>query len=290
MADKRLDADALNWAVGLAGRGGAPLEVRGLRFGDSPWLIRFADREVILRVSDDAEAIETERAALEFVTTLGLPAPHVFGSRIGSEMSLLLTERIAGESRIPRTLPRERLRMLGAFAARLSSIPAPTGFERRTSPISGVDFAAMRRESAPRELFVQAEEAVAAYHPTGPDGFVHGDLWQGNVLWVGETISGVIDWDCAGIGSAGIDLGSLRAEAIETFGNGAEDVVLEGWEAEAGRPAADVAYWDLVTGLATPPDMGWFVGVTRAQGRPDLTRKSMIRRRDDLLRHALERI
>jgi aminoglycoside phosphotransferase (APT) family kinase protein len=46
-----------------------------------------------------------------------------------------------------------------------------------------------------------------------PDGelvFVHGDLWQGNTVWIGDSCSGMIDWDAAGAGSPGIDLGTLR--------------------------------------------------------------------------------
>jgi aminoglycoside phosphotransferase (APT) family kinase protein len=43
--------------------------------------------------------------------------------------------------------------------------------------------------------------------------FVHGDSWLGNTVWTGENeLSGMIDWDAAGVGAAGIDLGSLRFE------------------------------------------------------------------------------
>jgi Ser/Thr protein kinase RdoA (MazF antagonist) len=39
--------------------------------------------------------------------------------------------------------------------------------------------------------------------PDGEPVLVHGDLWQGNTVWNGDTCSGLIDWDAAGAGSAG---------------------------------------------------------------------------------------
>ncbi len=66
--------------------------------------------------------------------------------------------------------------------------------------------------------------------------------------------------------------------------------MLDGWQEEAGRTAADVDYWDVVAALATPPDLGWFVDTIRSQRRPDLTRELLVERRDGFLRGALERL
>jgi hypothetical protein len=63
-----------------------------------------------------------------------------------------------------------------------------------------------------------------------------------------------------------------------------------GWEAEAGRPAIDVPYWDAVAALSSPPDMGWFPVSMAAQGRPDLTREVMLERRDAFLNAALSQL
>jgi hypothetical protein len=50
----------------------------------------------------------------------------------------------------------------------------------------------------------------------------------------------VLDRDCAGVGPAGIDPGSLRCDAAWCHGVEAAEHILRGWEAEAGRPASDV--------------------------------------------------
>jgi aminoglycoside phosphotransferase (APT) family kinase protein len=206
---------------------------------------------------------------------------------------VVLAELLTGSSLIPATRPVVRLRALGAAAAALHAIPlAPSpALPRRDQPIAGVDFAALRREAAPDPLLLAAEQRLASHRPTAVgEVFVHGDLWQGNALWNGDTLVGLIDWDCAGAGPAGVDLGSLRSDAAFSFGLDAADDVLHGWQEAAGRPAEDVAYWDVVAALSSPPDLGWFVGAYAGQGRPDLSRPLMIQRRDAFLRAALDRL
>ncbi len=84
-----------------------------------------------------------------------------------------------------------------------------------------------------------AEAKVAATRP-GDDrpGLVHGDLWYGNTLWDDGRLTAVLDWDCAGVGPAGIDLGSLRCDAAWCHGVEAAGHILRGWEAEAAGPRA----------------------------------------------------
>jgi aminoglycoside phosphotransferase (APT) family kinase protein len=184
----------------------------------------------------------------------------------------------------------ERLRALGAAAARVSSFeltPTPA-LPVRSRPIEADDFAGMRREQGASDLLRAAEAAVAATRPdSGRLGLVHGDLWHGNTLWEDGRLTAVLDWDCAGVGPAGIDLGSLRCDAAWCHGVEAAEHILRGWEAEAGRPASDVPYWDAVAALASPPDMGWFPVSMALQGRPDLTREVMLERRDAFLDTAL---
>jgi aminoglycoside phosphotransferase (APT) family kinase protein len=148
------------------------------------------------------------------------------------------------------------------------------------------------RATAPAQpLLEAARERVAAITPADPLGFVHGDLWSGNTLWHSDHLVAVIDWDCAGFGAAGIDLGSLRCDTALCYGLGAVDHVLDGWQHEAGRLADSVAYWDAVAGLSTPPDIGWFLpSISVMTGRPDLTASLLRERRDAFLADALDRL
>lgn len=268
----------------------------GLRDGGSPWLLQAGDRRVVLRVGAPGRSGEhaTERAALRLAARCGVPVPRLLATHDDAETgeSLTLVEHLPGSSIIPATLPRTRLRALGAAAARLHAVElAPTPeLPQRSRPIAVVDFAGLRAERGPDSLQREAEERLAELRPAGANVFVHGDFWQGNTLWTADTLLAVIDWDCAGTGPPGVDLGSLRCDAALCYGPAGPDHVLAGWEHEAGRQAPDVAYWDAVAALATPPDLGWFPAALAGQGRRDLTREVLATRRDAFLRDALRRL
>jgi aminoglycoside phosphotransferase (APT) family kinase protein len=269
--------------------------LRGMRGGVSPWLLRAGGRDVVLRVGQpgDLAPIITEVKALQLAARAAIPVPEVLGYDDGSAagVPLLLMGWLAGSSHIPRKPDASRLAMLGAVAARLHAVPLEPSAElpARDRPIAGEDFARMRREQEPRELLQRAEAVMASASPAAARSvFVHGDLWHGNTLWEDGQLTGLLDWDCAGAGDPGVDLGSLRCDAAICFGPDAAADVLKGWEQEAGHQPHDVAYWDVVAALATPPDMGWFPATIAEQGRPDLDEETLLARRDLFLRQALD--
>jgi aminoglycoside phosphotransferase (APT) family kinase protein len=285
-----VDRRLISWAEAVLG--GRVESVRGLRAGGSPWLLETTTRSAVMRVAtaDDIALLRVERAGLEVAATTGIPVPRVLGTELSGDPAALLMERMPGSSLIPAERPPSRLRALGAAAAALHTVPVPAAarLPRRDRPIGPVDFDRLRAESPAQVLLQRAEAARDAYRPCGTDGFVHGDLWQGNALWEGDRLTALLDWECAGFGPAGVDLGALRLDAAMCFDVDAADDVLAGWEAEAGCGADDVAYWDVVAALSTPPDVGWFAGTISAQGRPDLTRELLEQRRNRFLSNALD--
>lgn len=119
---------------------------------------------------------------------------------------------------------------------------------------------------------------------------VHGDLWQGNTMWNGDTLTGIIDWDAAGAGHYGVDLGSLRCDAAIYFGSQAAEEILIGWQQAADREAENVAYWDVVAALSTPPDMADWLPALAGQGGPALDLTTATDRRDAFLQAALRQL
>jgi aminoglycoside phosphotransferase (APT) family kinase protein len=301
---RQLEPALLEWALAAlgAGPGGSGVRRVGMREGGSPWRLDLdGGTSAVLRVVPAAQRdlLVVELAALELAAAHGLPVPQVLAADLDGTVAegrlAVLATLLPGTSSVPGAPPSdERFRALGALAARVAAVPLPgppAALPQRTRPLSSVDFAALRAAEPPRPLLAAAEETLAELRlPERPRVFVHGDLWQGNTLWDGDRLTGVVDWDCAGVGAAGIDLGSLRCDAALTAGREAAEAVLAGYEETSGEPADDVAHWDVVAALCTPPTIGWFADAMRDQGRTDLDRPTLLRRRDAFLRTALARL
>jgi len=255
--------------------------------GKSPWLLTYADgRQAILR---DHGPFETEIAALTVAAANGVPAPRVLD--IGEDG--LLISVVPGSSRIPVEAEPGRLRAIGAAAAAIHAVElAPTkDLPPRHRPIELVDFDDWRARRTASPLLLAAMEAVASRpEPPHPTVLVHGDLWQGNTMWLDGELAAVVDWDCAGAGNPGVDLGSLRCDAAIMFDGAAADVVLAGWQERAGRAPEGMAYWDAVAALSTPPDLTAWESTIQDQGRADLDGATLTARRDAFLRAALDRL
>lgn len=265
--------------------------------------------EVVLKTGDAAADLDrlqllTTVAALELAVGHALQAPRLIaadldGSAAGT-VAVLMTV-LAGSSKIPRVASAGRLRALGAAAGALASValaPRP-GLELRTRALYDMDFAAWRTSAGTSHLLARAEEQIASLPvPDGELVLVHGDLWQGNTIWIGDSCSGMIDWDAAGAGSPGIDLGTLRSDVALFFGSSplastglpAADEVLTGWQQAAGRPAEHVAYWDAAAALCTVGDMDYCLpgDLLGEVGRPDLNAELLTARRDAFLAAALD--
>ncbi|HEY0807930.1 MAG TPA: aminoglycoside phosphotransferase family protein [Pseudonocardiaceae bacterium] len=273
--------DAVSWAESAAGQ--AVVDSRGLREGGAPWLLTFdGGMAAVLRSCGD-----TELAALRLAARHGIPAPRVLA--VGDGMTLLSV--VTGSSRIPVTSTDERLAALGAAAALIHALElAPSkDLPLRHRPIELVDFDRWRARDGAATVWRSARDAVTRppEPSTGPV-FVHGDLWQGNTMWSDGELAAIVDWDNAGTGHPGVDLGSLRCDAAILYGGDAPEILLAGWQERAERPAEHVAYWDVVAALSTPPDLTDWESTIQDQGRTDLDGATLTARRDTFLHAALD--
>jgi len=105
-------------------------------------------------------------------------------------------------------------------------------------------------------LLQRADDTLRANPiPEGETVFVHADLWAGNMVWNGDTNVTLIDWKDAGVGQPGVDLGHLRMKMAVQYGVDAAANVLDGWQQEMGREAADLPYWDVVAAVHTHTEL-----------------------------------
>jgi len=304
----------LSWAASAVAPSAQVVSSTGLRAGGNPWLLRLAGAgstsEVVLKTGDPlfspGRQLRTTVAALELAADHAVAAPRLIaadldGSAAGT-MAVLMTV-LPGSSKIPRAASAARLRALGATAGALRHValaPRP-GLELRTRALHDMDFGYWRGKAGTTQLLARAEERIAGMPvPDGELVLVHGDLWQGNTIFSGDSCSGMIDWDTAGAGSPGIDLGTLRLDAALFFGSSplastgltAADEVLAGWQQAARRPAEHVAYWDVAAALCTVGDMACCMpdDVVGELGRSDLNAATRTARRDAFLAAALDQL
>lgn len=122
----------------------------------------------------------------------------------------------AGEELAPGDVTPERCRRLGEQMGRLHELsagfpagrPNPYGRTwvaervRRLASAAG----AGAEESAALRVF-QEEVARSAGLPGAPRGLVHGDLFLDNVLWIGDRISALLDWEMSCVDPFAYDLG-----------------------------------------------------------------------------------
>jgi aminoglycoside phosphotransferase (APT) family kinase protein len=291
----------LRWAAQQVGAGASVVAVKGLKGGGHPWRLSIRHgghtTQAVLRVGDPArpEWLAAEAAALAVAGDHGLPAPRLLGVDLAGAAGVpaLLTSLLPGSSRIPEQASRARLRALGGLAAALAAVALQPGPELplRLRPLAGADFAADRRARGGSALLAAAEARLGALPaPAGPSVLVHGDLWHGNALWAGDALVGLVDWDQAGAGHPGVDLGWQRYDAALLFGPAAAAEVLAGWREAAGRDPEAVAYWDVVAALATPADLADWLPVFGRQGRSDLDAATLWGRHEAFLRAALDQL
>lgn len=238
--------------------------------------------------------VATNAQALQIAESHGLAAPRLVASDLDGTVSgtvATLETWLPGRSTSPTTLSVTRLENAGEVIAKIHAVvPAERDdLEVRRHPVPADDFARDRREGRmPTTPLLQHADDLIRQHgePDREVVFVHGDVWDGNMLWDGDVCTGVIDWKAAGIGSPGVDLGGLRHQMALQYGPDAPPHVLRGWQRRTGQDLPALSYWDAVAALNTPTVLEGFPGF--APDGSSLDAQAMTERRDDFLQTALD--
>ena len=239
--EDRFDIRGLyGWVASAVGSGARIVAVTdptqaGEGFG--PWRFEVAFGEATLRLilhvgltrdETASRRFDVHRMALEQASASGIPAPRLVATDEGEATGYvaILQTVLSGSSHIPERCDSERLRALGRALASIHDVvpDIASGLPRRSRSLEPVDFSVLPVPERSADLFARAREMIDSQSQVSGAGvFVHGDFWQGNTLWEAGEYCGAIDWDCAGIGSPGIDLGSLRCDVAIMYGPSAAD-------------------------------------------------------------------
>ena len=83
------------------------------------------------------------------------------------------------------------------------------------------------------ELWERAMELFEGPAPTSMNGFIHRDVNPGNVLWVRDRLSGLVDWQTACVGPRSIDPAHCRLNLFQ-YQPQLADELLKVWEERCG--------------------------------------------------------
>jgi aminoglycoside phosphotransferase (APT) family kinase protein len=173
---------------------------------------------------------------------------------------------------------------LGAILRSLHHVPAPPDQLPTYRPLDGFDIlvaASTALESAEQKwLLDRHTELVGAYDAIDSRlgfGLVHGDAYQGNLLWAGDTVV-LGDWDDVATGPRELDLTNTYQSV--RFGRSQAD--LDEFATAYGHDLKD---WPGLEVLTSIRDLHTLTAFIRAADRGSQTAASELRRRVGTLRN-----
>ncbi|MFJ7935122.1 phosphotransferase family protein, partial [Sporosarcina sp. NPDC096371] len=232
---------------------------------------------VVLRQIDNAEwlmeepnIVRHEAASLRKASASGLPAPSLIAfdeTGKASGLPSILMTKVEGEVEL---LPSDFTKWTDGLAKILATIHRveANGFAWEYKAYTN------RNEVKSPEWTTKPDEWQVAFErlhgeiPVFRETFIHRDFHPANVLWLGDDVSGVVDWPNACRGPVGIDVGHCRVNLALLHGVEVADLFLTAYEKHAGSAFTYDSYWDIVSAfdfLDGPPTVysGWAAfGVT----------------------------
>ncbi len=248
-----LSAEGLAEALGRFGLP-APERVRPEPRGatNSNWHVWAGGERLFLRLAEGKEDADVlfEAEVLDFLAAARFPVPRLRRAgdglpfaRIAGRQAMLFAYA-AGEEISRAAAGPERCRRVGEQLGRLHALSSAFPGERPNPhgpPRVRAWVEALRREGGDPEVraalpLLEEELALAEALPGAPRGLVHGDLFVENVLWIGERIGTVLDWEMSCVDAFAFDLGvAVNAWCwVEGHGHDAARgrALLEGYRAQ----------------------------------------------------------
>lgn len=196
-------------------------------------------------LAESPSLIEREVRALGLLVGTPIPAPallavdtHGRATDVAAVAMSWLHGKPVWEPRVRRNWIRQVVDQL--VAIRNVAVP-PTGSLAPIRPYLQKSWTLPRWVTDPTVW----ERALEVFHGPVPEadiGFVHRDFHPGNLLWRRGVLTGVVDWQAAGVGPAAIDPAHCRLNLFFSDAALADDLRV-GWERASGctfHPWADI--------------------------------------------------
>lgn len=223
----------------IAGSGGATYDLILRRWARPGWD----------QLDPDFDAAR-EASVLQLLERTPVPAPMLVAAdpdpRWCDAPTLLITRLAGGSPPSPTDLDG----YLQQLAHALAAIHAVDDSDARRLPayrpwtdVATIDVPEWAATSEPwRHVF----DTVRTAPPRSAYAFIHRDYHPGNTLWIGERLTGIVDWSTGSWGPISVDLAHMRWNLALELGPQAPDRFLAAYRRATGRRIEHSPYWDMV--------------------------------------------
>lgn len=261
-----------------------------VEFGTPPragrWLVRDRQGECAPGDTDPEESVVREAAVLLAARDAGLPVPRI----VGRANDALVLEYVDGAVRLDPPFGRVAVVALADTLVRIHALAPIAGLPDRVSYLcERLDDPPAVMDDAMREPEIRAAIARLGVPPAARPAVLHGDYWPGNVVWQGDELAAVIDWESAAIGDPLADVAIARLDLAFVYGFAASQAFTERYRLLCPFRDTDLVLWDLVAALRPCGAIATWASACPALGRPDLTEDRMRSTHADFTARALAR-
>lgn len=225
-------------------------------------VLRQFDNEEWLK--EEPDVVQHEAASLQKASASGLPAPALIAfDETGEENgfpSIYMT-KVEGKVEL---LPSDFVKWTDGLAKILAMIHRVEAddFAWEYASYTHRDAVEIPEWTKKPAVWQAAYDRLQGEVPAFYGTFIHRDFHPTNVLWVGDEVSGVVDWPNACRGPAGIDVGHCRVNLALLYSVEVANSFLKAYENHAGSSFTYDSYWDIVSAfdfIDGPPTVysGW---------------------------------
>jgi aminoglycoside phosphotransferase (APT) family kinase protein len=245
-------------------------------------------------------AAEDEFRVLQFAYSQGLPVPFPLAlDSSGSIFSTpyLVATYIEGKMDFTPADPEDYARQMAAHLAQIHSIDGAGVDLSFLSPqpdeLSGIiGLPPIKSDLTFYEEHIRAAlESAWPKLKHNPPALLHGDFWPGNILWQGERLAGVIDWEDAHTGDPLSDLAISRLDLLWILGPHAMQAFTLHYRSMRSLDTANLPFWDLCAALRlvrlAGADLAAWAAYFHPYGRRDITPGSIREHYTVFIRQAL---
>jgi aminoglycoside phosphotransferase (APT) family kinase protein len=248
------------------------------------WIVRQPGAGALKK---DPRAAAHEFELLQTMQTLGLatPAPvHLDQSGAIFPTPYLVIEYVEGELDFNPTNLADFTQQLATHLARIHQVDgAHPGLSfLPDATVECTEMLGAQPTTVDASLDEERIRAVLAAWPVSrrnPPVLLHGDFWPGNVLWRGERLVAVIDWEDAKRGDPLIDFAISRLDLLWIFGVEAMLAFTRHYQALMALDYTDLRYWDLCAALRlvrlAGADLARWAAFYPPFGRHDITEQTI---------------